>query len=124
MPRRWPLLALRTTTIAVAVLALVQPVLAGGFLQGYYPLLKAHQIAAMILATFVLLSVVAALLAWRLSGVLARIAVLYAVLLVLCAAQITLGFSRVLLIHIPLGVAIFALCEKFAVDAWKAGATA
>ncbi|MGF1425169.1 hypothetical protein [Kitasatospora sp. LaBMicrA B282] len=123
MSHRWPLLALRGTAIAVALLALAQPFLAGGFLQGYYPMLKAHQIAAMILATFVLLAALAGVLVWRLvPGAKAGAAIQYTVLLVLVTAQITLGFSRVLLLHVPLGVGIFVMAEKFAVDAFKVGA--
>ncbi|MCC9307850.1 hypothetical protein LN042_12220 [Kitasatospora sp. RB6PN24] len=115
-PPRWPLIALRVTAGLTALLALTQPFLAGGFLQGYYPLLDAHLIAAMILATAVLLSVIAAVPAWRLAGLPHRIAVQYGILLLCCVAQISLGFSRVLLIHIPLGVGIFVMAEKFAAD--------
>jgi hypothetical protein len=115
-PPRWPLLTLRVTVGLAALLALTQPFLAGGFLQGYYPLLDAHMMAAMILATAVLLSVIAALLAWRLSQLPIRHAIQYAVLLLCCVAQISLGFASVLLIHIPLGVGIFVMAEKFAVE--------
>ncbi|WP_037604559.1 hypothetical protein [Streptacidiphilus rugosus] len=116
VPPRWPLLVLRVCAALVALLAAGQPFLAGGFLQGYYPLLDAHMMAAMILATVVLLAVLAGLLAWRLAGGPARFAVTYGVLLVSCAAQISLGFERALLLHIPLGVGIFVMAEKFAVD--------
>ncbi|MDH6145233.1 MULTISPECIES: hypothetical protein [Kitasatospora] len=118
-PPRWPLITLRVTAGLTALLALIQPILAGGFLQGYYPLLDAHLMAAMILATAVLLSVIAAVLAWRLSGLPNRTAVQYGILLLCCVAQISLGFSRVLLIHIPLGVGIFVMAEKFAVEVFQ-----
>jgi hypothetical protein len=118
-PPRWPLITLRVTAGLTALLALTQPFLAGGFLQGYYPLLDAHMMAAMILATAVLLSVIAAVLAWRISGLPNSSAIQYGILLLCCVAQISLGFSRVLLIHIPLGVGIFVMAEKFAVEVFK-----
>ncbi|WP_441246437.1 hypothetical protein [Kitasatospora sp. McL0602] len=124
MPRspvlpRWPLFTLRVTGALVGLLAAGQPVLAGGFLQGFYPLLNAHMLAAMILATAVLLSVIASLLLWRLGGGPSAFALQYGVLLVLCVAQITLGFDRVLLLHIPLGVGIFIMGEKFVTDVFR-----
>jgi hypothetical protein len=117
--RRWPLLALRVTAALVALLALGQPFLAGGFLQGYYPLLNTHMVAAMILATAVLLSALAGLLLWRPGGGPATFALQYGILLVFCAAQISLGFDRVLLLHIPLGVGIFMMSEKFVTDVFR-----
>ncbi|SEL90922.1 hypothetical protein [Streptacidiphilus jiangxiensis] len=116
---RWPLVTLRVTAALVALLALAQPVLAGGFLQGIYPLLDAHMMAAMILATAVLLSVVAALLVWRVGGGPSSFALRYFVLLVLCVAQISLGFERVLILHIPLGVGIFVMAEKFVAEVFR-----
>ncbi|MEU6549839.1 hypothetical protein ABZ915_06040 [Streptomyces sp. NPDC046915] len=116
---RWPLVTLRVTAVLVALLALAQPFLAGGFLQGIYPLLDAHMMAAMILSTGVLLSVIAALLVWRLGGGPSVIALRYTILFVLCVAQISLGFSRVLILHIPLGVGVFVMAEKFATDVFR-----
>ncbi|QNS02851.1 hypothetical protein [Streptomyces xanthii] len=116
---RWPLVTLRVTAALVALLALAQPFLAGGLLQGFYTLLDAHEMAAMILGTAVVLAVAAALLVWRLGGSPGTFAVRYTVLLVLCVAQISLGFSRVLILHIPLGVGIFVMAEKFAADVFR-----
>ncbi|MBF9070092.1 hypothetical protein [Streptacidiphilus fuscans] len=124
-PPRWPVVSLRVTAVLVALLAVAQPVLAGGFLQGFYPLLNAHMIAAMILATAALLAAIAGLLVWRLSGGPNSFAIHYAIMVVACAAQISLGFDRVLILHIPLGVGIFVMAEKFAVDVFtfKPGAS-
>lgn len=123
-PPRWSVIALRVTAGLTAVLALVLPFLAGGFLQGYYPLLNLHKISAMVLATTALLTAVAGVLVWRLGNAPSKVAIQYGVLTVLAVAQITLGFSRLLLLHVPLGVGIFVMSEKFAVDAFavKAGA--
>ncbi len=116
---RWPLVTLRITAVLVALLALAQPFLAGGFLQGIYPLLDAHLMAAMVLATAVLLSAIAALLVWRLGGGPSAFALQYTILLVLCVAQISLGYGRVLILHIPLGAGIFVMAEKFATDVFR-----
>ncbi|MEY9846052.1 hypothetical protein [Streptacidiphilus sp. MAP5-3] len=115
-PHRWPVVSLRVTAALVALLAVAQPVLAGGFLQGFYPLLNAHMLAAMILATVALLAAIAGVLVWRVSGGPHSFAIQYAVMVVACAAQISLGFDRVLILHVPLGVGIFVMAEKFAVD--------
>lgn len=118
-PPRWPVVSLRVTAALVALLAAAQPVLAGGFLQGFYPLLNAHMLAAMVLATVALLAAIAGVLVWRVSGGPNAFAIQYAVMVVACAAQISLGFDRVLILHIPLGVGIFVMAEKFAVDVFK-----
>ncbi|GAA1960695.1 hypothetical protein [Kitasatospora viridis] len=118
-PRRWPLTTLKVFAALTALLALAEPFLAGGFLQGYYPLLQAHMIAAMILSTAVLLAAIAGLLVWKAAGGPSTPAIQYGILLLCCVAQISLGFSRVLLIHVPLGVGIFVMAEKFAVEAFR-----
>lgn len=109
---------LRGTVVLAALLAVVQPVLAGGFLQGHYPLLQAHEIAAMILATAVLLSLAAAVAAWRPGGAPGAIARDQAIALVVIALQMMLGFSRELIIHVPLGVGVVILVLKNARAAW------
>ncbi|MFD8596697.1 hypothetical protein ACFV1L_17010 [Kitasatospora sp. NPDC059646] len=119
-PPRWPLLALRTAAALVALLALLLPILAGGFLQGYYPLLDAHMQAGLTIAVVALLATAAALVARKVSGVPGRHAIQYGVLSALCIIQLTLGFQRVLLLHVPLGVGIFVMAEKLAVDAFFA----
>jgi hypothetical protein len=41
------------------------------------------------------------------------------VTLLLCGGQIGLGFARVLIIHIPLGIAVLALVVWIAVIGWR-----
>jgi hypothetical protein len=113
------LLVLRIGAALTALLALAQPFLAGGFLQGYYPLLQAHAVAAMILASAALVALIGGVLVWRPGGGPSRPAVQYAVLAVAIVVQIMLGYSRVLLLHIPLGVGIFVMAEKFVTDAFR-----
>ena len=110
---------LRGTVVLAGVLAFGQPVLAGGFLQGHYPLLRAHEIAAMILATVVLVSLVAALLAWRPGGAPGVLPRDQLITLVVIAVQMVLGFSRELIIHVPLGVGVLILVLKNAERVWK-----
>ena len=121
-PPRWPLIALRVTAGLTALLALVMPFLAGGFLQGHYSLLDAHKQTAMALATTALLAAVAGLLVWRVSRGSGGPAAQYGVLTLLCIVQFALGDERILLLHVPLGVGVFVMAEKFAVEAFKAEA--
>lgn len=109
----------RVTATAAAVLAIGQPVLAGGFLDGHYSLLAAHRTAAMILAGAILLSALSAVVMWRTGSGSGRIAALCAVAFLACGAQIGLGFARVLIIHIPLGVGLVALVVRLGVEGWR-----
>ncbi|MFC8718006.1 hypothetical protein [Kitasatospora sp. NPDC057198] len=118
-PPRWPLIALRVTAGLTALLALVMPFLAGGFLQGHYALLDAHKQTAMVLLTTAFLAFLAGLLVWRLSRGPAGPAVQYGVLTLLCNVQYVFGDERILLLHVPLGVGVFVMAEKFAVEAFK-----
>ncbi|WP_052433116.1 hypothetical protein [Streptacidiphilus carbonis] len=110
--------ALRGATVLAGLLAVAQPVLAGGFLQGHYPLLQAHEIAAMILATAVLLALAAAVAAWRPGGAPVAIVREQAIALVVIALQMMLGFSRELIIHVPLGVGVVVIVLRNARSAW------
>jgi hypothetical protein len=116
---RWAQLVFRGAASAAAVLACAQPVLAGGFLQGHYSLLAAHRNAAMILAGAILLSLLAAVLVWRPGRGPGSLPALCGVTLLLCGGQIGLGFARVLIIHIPLGIAVLALVVWIAVIGWR-----
>ncbi|MEZ0092939.1 hypothetical protein [Streptacidiphilus sp. EB129] len=117
--RRWAHLVFRAAAGVAALLAVTQPFLAGGFLQGDYSLLAAHQMAAMILATAVLVSLLATVLMWRPGRGPGRPAVLNLVALLCVGLQISLGFARVLIIHIPLGILVLALVGRIAALAWQ-----
>ncbi|WP_157845438.1 hypothetical protein [Kitasatospora phosalacinea] len=121
-PPRWPLIALRVTAGLTALLALLMPFLAGGFLQGYYPLLDAHRQTALVLSSTALLAAVAGVLVRRLSRGPSGPAVQYGVLTLLCIVQYSLGDERILLLHVPLGVGVFVMAEKSVVEAFKAKA--
>ncbi|MFF4340925.1 hypothetical protein ACFY00_13445 [Kitasatospora sp. NPDC001540] len=121
-PPRWPLIALRVTAALTALLALLMPFLAGGFLQGYYPLLDVHKQTGMVLSTVALLAAVSGLLVWRLSRGPSGPAVQYGVLTLMCIVQYAFGDERILLLHLPLGVGVFVMAEKSAVEAFRAEA--
>ncbi|GLW74822.1 hypothetical protein Kpho02_71190 [Kitasatospora phosalacinea] len=121
-PPRWPLIALRVTAALTALLALLMPFLAGGFLQGYYPLLDAHKQTGTVLCIVALLAAVSGLLVWRVSRGPSGPAVQYGVLTLMCIVQFAFGDERILLLHVPLGVGVFVMAEKSAVEAFRAKA--
>ncbi|HEX3790347.1 MAG TPA: hypothetical protein VHW44_20950 [Pseudonocardiaceae bacterium] len=113
--RGWALVLFRAATTAAAALAAAEPVLAGGLLQGHYAMLATHNKMAVYLAVALLVALLGAVLTWRA----ARAAVLCAVALLLCIAQMVLGYTRDLIIHVPLGVLLVALVVYLPVLAWR-----
>lgn len=101
-----PLGLMRTVVTLHAVTAIAQPVLAGQFLNGNFDMLDYHSANASLVTLLALCQVVAAvLLRWPGRGPLWPI--LVSVLLVVAESmQATLGYLRMLDLHIPLGVAI------------------
>jgi hypothetical protein len=103
------------------MLLFAQPVLIGGFLQGNYPWLALHQLNAMASAAAALVTACAAVLCWRRGRgpawpVAASLGVVAAI-----GGQIALGFARVLIIHVPLGVAIVVASVRLLAWAWQPG---
>ena len=117
--RRWSHLMFRATATAAAVLAAGQPVLAGGFLQGHYPMLAAHSAAASVLTLAVLWAALCGGLWWRPGRGPGRPAALCAVAVLLCGVQVGLGYPRELIIHVPLGVVLVGLVIQIAVLSWQ-----
>ena len=109
----------RAGATVAAVLAAGQPVLAGGFLQGHYSMLAAHGNAALILAAALLVALSGAVLMWRPGRGSGRPAMLCALAFLLCVVQIGLGFTRELIIHVPLGVILVGLVIQIAVLSWR-----
>jgi hypothetical protein len=103
-----------------AVLVFDQAVFAGRFLAGSYGSLLTHRDNAIVAAFVVLASAAAALLLrWPGGGPLWPAGACLA-LFGLVAAQIALGFNRVLAVHVPLGVTIIGLTALLAAWAWRA----
>jgi hypothetical protein len=109
----------RAGATVAAVLAAGQPILAGGFLQGHYSMLAAHRNAALILAAALLAALPGAALMWRPGRGSGRPAMLCAVAFLLCVVQIGLGFTRELIIHVPLGVILIGLVIHIAALSWR-----
>ncbi|MGW4943482.1 hypothetical protein ACWEOZ_18060 [Actinoplanes sp. NPDC004185] len=109
----------RICSTVTAVLLLDQAVFAGQFLSGSFGALHTHRENATYAGLAALLTAVTGLLArWRGGGPWWP-AVLYGGLFLLVAAQIALGFARLLTVHIPLGAAIIALAAGGTVRAWR-----
>jgi hypothetical protein len=114
---RWPF---RISITAGVVLLADQAVFAGQFLSGSFVALHLHRENATVAGIVVFVAAVAAVpLRWPGGGPWWP-AVACLVLLALVAAQIALGFARVLTVHIPLGVLIIAGAGWLAVWSWRA----
>jgi hypothetical protein len=64
-------------------------------------------------------ALVGGLFVWRPGHGPARPAGLCALAVLLCPVQIVVGFTRTLIVHIPLGVALVALVIWIGVAAWR-----
>ncbi|MEV8441822.1 hypothetical protein AB0425_30945 [Actinosynnema sp. NPDC051121] len=120
-PPRWPRWVFRVTSAVAAVMLFDQAVFAGQFLGGIYDSLHAHRENA----TFAGIAVVVSFLAAVLLRVRGRgpgwPVVACAGIFGLVALQIALGFARVLVVHVPLGVLTILLAGLLAVWAWVRG---
>ena len=118
---RWPWWLFRLVASAEVVAALAQPVLAGGFLSGHYGLLALHQANATITGLTAAAMSLVGLLVWRPGGGPWWPAAVSAGVFGAEAGQIVLGYSRVLAVHIPLGVAIITALVLLLVWVWRPG---
>ena len=113
---RWPL---RITSSLAALLLFDQAVFAGQFLAGTFPALQTHRDNATYAGIAVLAAAVAAaLIRWPGGGPIWPVPAFLA-LLGLITVQITLGFLRVLAVHIPLGVTIIVAALLLAAWSWR-----
>ncbi|MGW4565987.1 hypothetical protein ACWEN3_27420 [Streptomyces sp. NPDC004561] len=120
--RRWTLVLFRVVVTCEAVLALGQAVLAGSFLSGHYQALDLHALNATATGLTAAAQTVAASLLWRPGGgpgwpLWAGVGLFGAE-----AGQIAMGYTRVLAVHVPLGVAIIACTFFMLVWAWRPAA--
>lgn len=113
---RWPF---RIAMTVATVMLFDQAVFAGQFLGGSYPALDTHRENATYAGIAVLVAAVCAIpLRWPGRGPWWPITACVG-LFGLIAAQIALGFARMLALHIPLGVAIIVAGIALTVWAWR-----
>jgi hypothetical protein len=109
-----PLYALRLVAGLHAVAICLQPILAGVYLDGTAAALRVHEPLGLGLVFFSLLQLLIATIWWRTGGRLLAPAV--ALLLTVGEVfQVSMGYSRQLAIHIPLGIALVATAIAYAV---------
>lgn len=108
-------LALRIVAVAAAVAVLLQAISAGLFVTGRVSFLDLHGYGAMLAALLVVATLVTAILRWRPGRGTSQPVLMAVVELVLVVAQVGLGFTRVLALHFPLGVALFGVTLVYAV---------
>ncbi len=112
---------LRFVATAHLVLVLAQPVLAGLFLTGNVDAIAVHSAIGSALAAVAIVLIATTLIYVVRRGSLwvlpAAVVLFFAV-----GLQIGMGYSRVLQIHIPLGVAIVMAAVAFAVWVWTPAA--
>ena len=116
----WTLWLFRITVTVAAVVAFLQAVLAGEFLAGHFGMLAMHRDNSTVAVVAALVMVVAGVLLWRPGRGPWWPAVAAAVVLVAEVVQAFLGYSRVLSLHVPLGVLIVAVFPLLLVRAWRA----
>jgi hypothetical protein len=124
MSRAWSVTAFRVLATCQALLTLLQPILAGRFLSGDFESLLAHRANANALGVVALVQVGVAMTAWRRRRLPSSMVTLSLILLLLITIQIGLGYTRLLAVHIPLGVAIVAGSAGVASRAWRQGTPA
>lgn len=111
----------RPLALLQAILFVLQPISIGSFLQGSYGAFDMHSLVGGLLVPLTMLTglvgLVLAVLArrvWFGAGVIA--------LLVLTTFQVGMGHTRLLAVHVPLGVAIVALAVWLCAWSWTRGA--
>lgn len=115
----WARWVFRVAASVEVLLALGQPVLAGGFLSGHYSMLAMHQANASATGITAIVMTGAGVLLWRPGRGPGWPALASAALFGLEALQILLGYGKVLAVHIPLGVSIIACLVLLVVWAWR-----
>ena len=115
-PIRW---GLRVVLTAHPLAVLMQAVFAGRFMSGDFEMLRAHFVNSQVVGALGLAETALAVIYWRPGGgrgwpALACLGISIAVPL-----QIASGLLRVIGVHVPLAIAIFAASTLLAVWAWR-----
>jgi hypothetical protein len=109
----------RAAATLLFMLFATQPVLAGMFLSGGYGMLAAHSGVGGGLLLIAMIQVVAAASVWwpGRSGPVS--AILAVAVLVLAVVQLTMGYSRTMGLHLPLGVTLVVVQFVMVRRAWQ-----
>lgn len=109
---------LRVTAVVQVVGILLQAILAGFILTDRPGTLDMHFLGGMIVLVSGLVQLVFAVIYWRPGRGTARLIIVTAVIFLAEFAQFGLGADGGLLVHIPLGVALFGGSVRFVAMAW------
>lgn len=115
-PARW---ALRTVITVQTLDLFVQATLAGRFLNGAYGSLRIHSTNGTLIGIIGIVQIVAALLYWRPAGGVGWPVLTSLVIFAAEGIQIAIGHSRIIAVHVPLGVTIVAAMALMAAWAWR-----
>jgi hypothetical protein len=118
-PPVWPLWIFRVVVTAEAVFAFNQAIFAGRFIAGDFGAVATHALNATVTGVTLLVEAVAGLLLWRPGRGPLWPAGAALLLFGLVGLQITIGYSRVLIVHVPLGVTIIVLDFFMLVWSWR-----
>ena len=115
----WPLQLFRIVATLAALGAVLQPFLAGLFLSGSFSALKAHEVTGQAVGGLAVLALICAILYWRVGGGPVIALRMTGGFLVAVVLQIILGYSRILALHVPLGVVLVIGSGQLANFAWR-----
>lgn len=111
---------LRITLLGYAALAVGQPILAGSYLSGNFDAISTHGRNGGLLMVATMVTFVTALAHWLAGGRGWPVPTLV-VLFLATGFQLGFGYERMLLVHLPLGVAIVGAVVAMAVWSWTPG---
>jgi hypothetical protein len=114
-----PLVLMRIVVTVHALAVFAQPVLAGQFLDGNVEMVKVHAGVAGLVELVGLVQIPIAVLLWRPGRGPLWPAGLSVVLFVVEGVQVGLGYSRMLAVHVPLGVTIVGIMLLLLVWVWR-----
>jgi hypothetical protein len=114
-----PLVLMRIVVTVHALAVFAQPVLAGQFLDGNVEMVKVHAGVAGLVELVGLVQIPIAVLLWRPGGGPLWPAGLSVLLFVVEGVQVGLGYSRMLAVHVPLGVTIVGIMLLLLIWVWR-----
>ena len=116
--RRWPYLLCRGTTAALGLLGVAQAFLAGSFLGGHYDALAVHLTVAMVMVGVAVVQAVG-VVALRRAGGSRSVLLVGLAFPVILGGLSALGMTRVVALHVPLGVLSVVGLLRLAAWVWR-----